>query len=196
MGTKCDLCDREATVHEVIVKNGVPHERHLCEFHAAQLGIITSSSTDSGSVESESKSPGASKSDEGHMKQRPVQELKCQSCGTSFSKFRKIGLLGCPDCYTTFQDRLSPLLKRAHEGADHHTGKVPDRAGTSEQKRAQLLQLRKQLADALDVEAYERAADIRDQIAKLEQGPRALDDASARATRSAHEGEEHDSFMD
>lgn len=182
MGEKCDYCDREATVKEVIIKDGVTYERKMCELHAAEFGLISKD----GSITSIDTSVAVSKVAGSKMKQSKMVDKICESCGTSFSAFRKHGLLGCPDCYTTFEERLSPLLKRAHEGADRHTGKVPSSAGTSEQKRAKLLQLRKQLADLLDLEEYERAADVRDQIAMLEAHPTAKPDQSTRATLTDH----------
>ncbi len=36
---KCDQCDKEATVHEVTVRQGAKVEKHLCEACAAKLGI-------------------------------------------------------------------------------------------------------------------------------------------------------------
>ena len=35
---KCDMCDKPAVVHEVILRNGVKQELHLCEKHAAEQG--------------------------------------------------------------------------------------------------------------------------------------------------------------
>ena len=39
----CDRCDNEATVHELTVVNGVPHEKHLCEQCASQEGMVVGS---------------------------------------------------------------------------------------------------------------------------------------------------------
>lgn len=39
MNAKCDLCENEATVHEVSLRAGVRIERHLCESCAAGAGI-------------------------------------------------------------------------------------------------------------------------------------------------------------
>jgi protein arginine kinase activator len=63
---------------------------------------------------------------------------------------------------------LSTLLERAHEGATHHIGKVPRRAGAGEQRQALLMRMRKQLNDAVIDEDYERAARLRDDIRRFE----------------------------
>ena len=95
------------------------------------------------------------------VKQSPA----CGACGTTFAKFRQTGLLGCAQCYFAFEDRLAPLIERAHEGASQHVGKTPRRALEASQRtdggkpidqiladaslHAQQLQLlRKQLDDA------------------------------------------------
>lgn len=41
MSPKCDLCDAEATVHEVSLRNKVRIERHLCEHCAVRLGLLS-----------------------------------------------------------------------------------------------------------------------------------------------------------
>ena len=37
---RCDRCENEATVHETLIKDGVPVERNLCESCAAQSGVV------------------------------------------------------------------------------------------------------------------------------------------------------------
>jgi protein arginine kinase activator len=87
------------------------------------------------------------------------------------------------------------LLERAHEGATHHVGKSPRRGsvaratqgsqatapssptteraaarlGTPEERSRRLVILRKQLADAVAAEQYERAASLRDELRRLSQ---------------------------
>jgi protein arginine kinase activator len=168
MGVKCDHCDKEATVHDIAIVKGKKEERHLCEDHAKEMGVI----------------PGVWHSGVGHLvqsvvlsksgaaAQRSSSEQACPSCGLTFGEFRKEGLLGCAECYTAFEDRLGPLLERAHEGGGHHTGKVPRRAGASLERQQQLGSLRRSLQHAIDHEQYENAARLRDEIASLENGTR------------------------
>ncbi len=139
-------------------------EKHLCDEHAEQAGMTAKSvhlpinelltkfvKLQSGEVET------------------PGDEVPCEVCGMTFSQFRTSSLLGCPQCYTAFESNLEPLLERAHEGASHHIGKVPTRAGAGEQRQQQLLRKRKQLADAVVAEDYEQAAKVRDEIRQLEE---------------------------
>jgi protein arginine kinase activator len=60
------------------------------------------------------------------------------------------------------------LLERAHEGATHHVGKVPHRAGAGEARQVQLTRMRKRLDHAVASEDYELAAQLRDDIRQME----------------------------
>jgi protein arginine kinase activator len=180
MAHTCDLCEREATVHEVVVRHGKRVERHLCEEHAKELGIIQAQSHTS--VAGLVQSFVVSKS--GASRERQAARSACPTCGLTFAEFRKEGLLGCPDCYAAFEDKLGPLLERAHDGGDHHVGKVPKRAGSSLERQAQLTSMRRELQAAIEHEEYERAAKIRDDIATLESATAAGDEQGDDAVSS------------
>ncbi|XHC26465.1 UvrB/UvrC motif-containing protein [Phycisphaerales bacterium ac7] len=187
---KCDMCDNEATVHEVIVRNGQRIERHLCEDHAKEAGVFTSQSfSAAGQVVKK-----VVMSQSGLAEQAQSSRSSCPECGLSFAEFRQDGLLGCAKCYQAFADKLVSLLRRAHDGGDHHVGKVPKRAGTCFAKQERLTALRKQLKECVDLEQYEKAASIRDEIAEIESAPaerlhRSDSGEPAPSHRSSEEGE-------
>ncbi|MEO1007958.1 MAG: UvrB/UvrC motif-containing protein [Planctomycetota bacterium] len=178
---KCDHCDEEATVHETTVANGQIIKQHLCERHANELGLVTTSSTAAG------PSPMATVS-----VQKPAQGLRCPECELSYAAFRQHGLLGCSSCYGTFADKLSPLIERAHQGGTHHIGKTPRRLlaiaqggdagavervlGGAAERAERAAQLRRQLDEALAMEQYERAAALRDELRRLDGGTSDEDD--------------------
>jgi protein arginine kinase activator len=85
----------------------------------------------------------------------------------TFAEFKRLGRLGCSDCYASFQERLDPLIRRV-QGASRHVGREAG-AGRSE-ARAKLTtrRLRTQLDEAIRDEDYERAADLRDRLNKAE----------------------------
>lgn len=168
----CENCNqREATIHEVLIKGGTKVERHLCETCAQQAGVqATGSPPISELITKYMMSPGTT---------RGETPPSCPSCGMGYAEFRQSGLLGCPGCYDAFETRLSPLLERAHEGGTHHVGKVPRRAlaekqaggagverllGDARTRAERLEALRKQLSDAVEGEQYERAARLRDEL--------------------------------
>jgi protein arginine kinase activator len=163
MKRKCDHCERNATHHSVEIIKGQKIEKHLCDVHAAQEGLaIKAVHTPINELLTnfvKMHSGGAVV---------PVTDPACTNCGLTFSAFRENSLLGCPQCYTAFEEQLAPLLERAHEGATHHVGKVPHRAGAGEQRQQRLLRLRKRLSDAVTAEDYEQAAKLRDEIRALE----------------------------
>ena len=84
-----------------------------------------------------------------------------------FVEFRNTGRLGCPHDYARFREDLLPLLENIH-GETRHVGKTPRNLPLNRQKEAELVQLRKQLAQAVTKEDYEAAARLRDKIRQVE----------------------------
>lgn len=189
----CECGEREATVHEVVIKDGVVIERHLCDRCAAQQGV--GASTGLPVTELIGKFIMAQQGQQAPQEGMAAPQAAimvagrgpaCPKCGLAYEVFKRTGLLGCPACYAAFESRLGPLLERAHEGACTHVGKVPRRAlsecraagdpaaiailGTMEQRAERLSLLRTKLAEAVRSEQYERAAALRDELTRLE-GP-------------------------
>jgi len=160
---QCDKCDKPATTHSIKIQSGKKIEEHLCDEHAAEAGLASKTVHTpinellTNFIKTHSGAPASR------------EELVCDNCGLTFAEFREAALLGCPSCYTAFEPSLTPLLERAHEGGSHHVGKVPRRAGSSEQRQARLLRLRKRLDEAVGAEDYELAARLRDDIKRFEE---------------------------
>lgn len=189
MKRKCDQCDRPATHHSVEIIKGQKIEKHLCDQHAAEEGMAGAASVNTPINELLTNfvklhSGGGSQS-------AASTELACEACGLTFAQFRESSLLGCPHCYQAFETPLMPLLERAHEGGTHHVGKVPRRAGTGEQRQAQLMRMRKQLDEAVSDEDYELAARLRDDIRRLEENASASTDIN-ESHASQNEASEDD----
>lgn len=167
MKRKCDSCEREATVHEVTIRNGEKVEKHLCDECARSHGLAVQQHAPIDQlitkfVMSQSGQPAA-----------PAKAGTCTTCGLTFNDFRQNGLLGCPDCYKAFEPQIGPLIERAHEGATHHVGKSPRRVAGAADRQERIRVLRKQLAEAIAAEQYERAARLRDELLTAEKpGPR------------------------
>ena len=162
MSSQCDKCDKPATVHLIEIRDGQKVEKHLCEAHALEEGVkvqVTNAPINELLKNFVVKHSG---------KEPAPTELRCEGCGLTWSEFRRAGLLGCPSCYVAFEAALMPLLQRAHEGAADHIGKVPDSAGVSELRQQRLMQLRRQLDEAVANEEYEKAAQLRDEVQRLE----------------------------
>lgn len=182
---KCDQCENEATVHEVVRQGGKHAERHLCEQCAKKLGISVQHMPINELIQKYVlQQAGATGAAAEKAETSPSAPAKvCGSCGLEHAEFRKTGLLGCPDCYTAFETPLGPLLERAHEGGSKHIGKTPRRAGAGaggrlggsedahaarvRERSERLTILNKQLDTAVRAEQYERAAALRDEIRRV-----------------------------
>lgn len=147
---------------DLVVYNGKKIERQLCE---ECVRAETSGSQNHQPIQELFTKLVISSAQAGRA---AAAQSACQSCGLRFAQFRERGLLGCPDCYKAFENELSPLIERAHEGGTHHTGKVPRRAGVSEDRMQRLVALRQQLREAVQAEEYEKAATLRDELARFE----------------------------
>lgn len=168
----CDICQKlPATVHLTEIIDEQMNELHLCEECAraksaameSQFGL---SDLLAGMVDFQK--PSSNKEEE-------LVNIKCPACGLSYADFKKIGRLGCGECYNVFRKYLSPLLKRIH-GSNQHIGKSPlsctvkikSALSKVNKKKTCLQELKEQLQSAIAKEAFEEAARLRDQIKEIE----------------------------
>jgi protein arginine kinase activator len=93
--------------------------------------------------------------------------LACESCGTSFNDFQKIGFLGCSKCYTAFGEPLAKVIAEFQEG-EEHVGKMPGKVSEGARLRKKLMDLERHLEHQIAEERYEAAATVRDQIREIE----------------------------
>ena len=193
MKYKCDQCDRPATHHAVEVIQGEKIEKHLCDEHAAEHGLLsTSANTPINELLTHFvKMSGGGASPDGPA--RPARatrkDLSCPDCGLKLKDFRDKSLLGCAGCYRVFEKALVALVARAHEGGDQHIGKVPRRGGGGEQRQLQITRIRKRLDDAVAAENYELAAQLRDDLSGMGQGGTTGDAGRAARSGPAEEGQ-------
>ncbi|HEV3080891.1 MAG TPA: UvrB/UvrC motif-containing protein [Gemmataceae bacterium] len=156
----CQKCPKPATYHitEVISEDHY-EELHLCEgcYHKFFYEPQQPAAGQKGGVQGE-------ESEETNL----LNQRECSFCGVKFVEFRNTGRLGCPHDYEEFREELLPLLENIH-GETRHCGKTPRRLPQNKQTQSELLQLRKQLQQAVTREAYEDAARLRDRIRQLEE---------------------------
>ena len=168
----CDECGKnKATVHLTEIVNEQITKLNLCETCAKQKGTdveqhfgIADLLAALSDVEAQAPAtaPGAA----------PAPKTKCSSCGLTYEDFKKIGRLGCSQCYAAFKASLAPLLKRIH-GANQHLGKSPNPEFAKELKVSfklhdELVAVKEQLSKAVKHEEFEEAAALRDKIKFLE----------------------------
>ncbi|MBR3289849.1 MAG: UvrB/UvrC motif-containing protein [Clostridia bacterium] len=161
----CQHCNkRPATTHVKRTVNGVTNEVHLCAHCAQEQGISLMNGFGGfgmdlgdfwGSLFGEPAALAANTA------------ARCPGCGATFEQIARAGKVGCPSCYTEFYDRLLPSIERIH-GKTRHTGKQPSAAGETAQKQSRLDELKRQLAESVEKQEYEKCAELRDEIARLE----------------------------
>ncbi len=156
----CEKCKKnQATTHISSTVNGVHIEKNLCAACAAEEGF---SEFGGGLFSMLSTMFG-----EGTQTQNATRDSRCKLCGKSFSDIAQTGRLGCAGCYTTFANQLAPSLQRIH-GSVKHLGKRSKYKQPKETKINRVDQLKIELQQAVKDEAYEKAAELRDEIKRLE----------------------------
>ena len=188
---KCDICqEKPATVHLTEIVNDQMRQIHLCEPCAKEKGVKMEGSFGMGDLLS--GLADLNLPTEGGTT-KPIK-ASCSKCGMSFEEFKKSGRLGCGSCYEAFEPQLTQLLSRIH-GAKQHTGRTPKVKVVKMVKRRgvsaglKLEELKKQLGAAIQAEAFEEAAKLRDQIRKLESkagGKAKPSGRRARATKKSN----------
>lgn len=156
---KCNLCDNLASVHLTQILNNKIHKVDLCESCAQAKGVTDPNGFSLADLLV--KSP--------LEEDTPSGQVKCPSCGFTQNDFRKLGRLGCPECYKVFNSLLTPVLTNMHKGPTHE-GKVPEKAIKRKTISEQLEALEEEIQSAVKAERYEDAARIRDEINQLKQG--------------------------
>lgn len=156
---KCQKCTKAATLHITeVISDDQFEELHLCEECANKYLYEPQNKPAKGG-----EAALVEETDEATS----LNQKECPQCGIKFVEFRNSGRLGCPHDYEQFREELVPLLENIH-GETKHCGKAPRRLPQTKQVQGELIQLRKQLTQAVNREAYEEAASIRDRIKKLE----------------------------
>lgn len=168
----CDVCNKnQATVHLTEIVDEQMTELHLCEECARQKSIQMEQQFGLSDLLAGLVDFGK------HVEGEEPSKACCSNCNLSYDDFKKIGRLGCSNCYSSFIKYLTPLLKRIH-GSTIHTGKLPKGVTSVPMEtvkkaeppvtKCDLLDLKNQLQEAVKIENFEEAAKLRDKIRELE----------------------------
>lgn len=168
----CDRChQREATTHYKQILNGHLQEYHLCSACAAEMGLgFGGFGMDFGGFPQMFGSLFGS----GLVGSSQAAAQRCPVCGMSADDIAQTGRVGCAHCYETFLPRLMPSIQKIH-GRTGHVGRVPRSAGRQLGQRREREELERKLKDAVNREAFEEAAALRDQLKRLQEGGEADD---------------------
>lgn len=165
----CDICgENSATVHLTEIIDDKMTELHLCEDCAQKKSAQMESHFGLADLLAGLADLGSP-----FTKTKKEAKIKCSRCGLTYEDFKKVGRLGCGECYSAFREALLPLLKRIH-GSTQHYGKSPKKvvkaAKTAKalRPRDELQDLKEKLQKAIQLEEFEEAAKIRDKIREME----------------------------
>ncbi len=165
----CQKCHKNlATVRYAEVVDGKVTDLHLCS--ECMMKHQESAATGfnlSGPAPSPKHDAQEAHSAGGAQQDSVAQHRTCGACGAQLKYVLKTGEVGCPQCYENFAEHLEPVLRAAHT-ALRHRGRVPNRNDAREALRAELQTKRALLRTALKMENYEEAAELRDEIKKLD----------------------------
>jgi len=150
----CDRCRQlPACVNAQITANGQKLTRRLCADCARALPY----NPDAGLAAFLSGMAGAAV--------RQQTALTCEFCGMTAPKLSASGRVGCARCYDVFEPTLTPYIRQIH-GSALYAGRVPNPAAPPSVR--QIEALRDALRQAVERQAYEEAATLRDRIRAME----------------------------
>lgn len=152
----CKYCSNPATIHLTDLVGGEKKVTHLCKQCAEAKKMLKQADVDLPGLLQGLISKHIGKEAE------ELSSLVCPDCGIRYMDFRAQGRLGCPNDYVHFRKGLEPLIDKIHR-MKKHLGKCPGNSvPISETHLNDIIRLRQELKSAIESEAYEQAAKIRD----------------------------------
>ena len=156
----CQNCGKnDAVIHLRRIINGETAELHLCSDCGAAMGYSIGFSRFGlgpggifGGMFSELLSGGTG-----------VRNSVCEKCGCSFDDIVRNGRVGCDECYNFFSDKLSVTLENIF-GSAVYCGKYPENGNSRNFDGGIIDELKMRLKYAVDIQDFETAAKLRDEI--------------------------------
>ncbi len=147
----CDSCGRTDPIyHYTVFRDNRVVEVHICDECKQKQGMYQlhhdDDSDDEGTENLLDSLIHTRKEDE-----QGVYERRCEKCGTTYREVVSENLLGCANCYRVFADTLE------EDGR-------PD----SDSQVRYLKTLKRELNEAVRMELFEKAAEIRDKLREFE----------------------------
>ncbi|MDR1907119.1 MAG: UvrB/UvrC motif-containing protein [Puniceicoccales bacterium] len=160
---KCNICGNPAVVHIEQVVQGMKQSISLCETCARSYGVLTNNKVPFSVVQNIGTALF------GDLSLSIAPRISCNHCGYTVELFKKMGRLGCSQCYEYLGEQLLPLIDNMQKGLKH-IGKQPKGFVVHEEKNLTKEMLERELRQAIEAERFEEAAKIRDQLRSLQNG--------------------------
>ncbi len=162
--SNCDRCGKASVYHSTLIVNGVSQTTSLCRDCAIKEGVF---STEPTSIFEDMFAPFGDM-----LAFEEVEDVVCPVCKTSLREFKTTHRLGCPNCYETFADEISKLVKKIAPYENHKQEKlnnfIQENSSKTPSKTSKIASLRAEMSKAVSEERYEDAAKLKKKIQKLE----------------------------
>lgn len=169
----CENCNKnKATVHFVKVLNGKKKHLFLCGKCAGKIDDIAFDDKESkiNELDFHKILNGLVDylSNEEYKKVESMERETCNVCGTTYEEFKKNDVIGCKDCIDAFDNTIKDKIKKLH-GNLKHKGRAPKKIREEINIKQNIIKLKLELDEAIKMENYEVAANLRDEIKKQEE---------------------------
>ena len=168
---KCDFCDQKATVFLTQLVEGQMKKVCLCDGCAKERGVTDPTGFSLGDLLLGGLPGGPGMVPVGNFTGASGNGKPCVTCGFTLDDLKRVRRFGCSDCYGTFRDEVSQMVRGMHKGTSH-IGKVPEGLMAVQFRNQRVEELRARLDQAVASESYEEAAGIRDEIRNLAEAKR------------------------
>ena len=159
----CDKCKKsEACYHSTLVVNGEVKSTHLCEDCAIKEGVFNTVRT---SIFDEFKTLTS------FLGFDDFDDKVCPNCNWTLRQFKKLGKLGCGECYSAFEQEIEDIVKRIQPYTQHNSDNIEFNVQNEKvemSKKQKLVNLKSELQKAIKEERYEDAGVINKEIKQLE----------------------------
>lgn len=119
MNKKCMKCNKPATHKFVKVEGGQIFDMYFCQEHAAERSPYQKPKVPISEILASLLSQ-----EQAAAPTEAEGQLKCRTCGMPYAMYKKTLILGCAECYDSFQELLQPELRKFH-GNVRHLGRKP-----------------------------------------------------------------------
>ncbi len=127
---KCEKCGRPASFQFTRLVDGQWKDIFYCDDHAAQSSPYIQKAPSPEAIKALLKGIAQNTGDVG-VPSKIIPNVKCKGCGLPFEAYKRTLLLGCPECYHSFEKYLLHELRKFH-GEVRHVGRAPESAGEGE----------------------------------------------------------------
>ena len=168
---KCDFCDTKATVFLTQLVEGQMKKVCLCDGCAKERGVTDPTGFSLGDLLLGGLPGGPGMVPVSNLTGASGSGKPCVTCGFTLDDLKRVRRFGCSDCYGTFSEEVSQMVRGMHKGTSH-IGKVPEGLVAVQFRHQRVEELRSRLDQAVASESYEEAAGIRDEIRNLDEAKR------------------------